>query len=107
MAAQECLTIHERLPLAEWAGRFMVLGAIWRAYQPGEKLDEMPVLIGRGGIGKSTCTRFLLPADRGEWFSDGLHLAADSKVRAEALTGQSRGRSCGDAGLYPRRPGNL
>ena len=30
----------------------------------------------------------MLPADRGEWFSDGLYLAADSKVRAEALQGR-------------------
>ena len=80
--------ISERLPLAEWAGRFMVLGAIWRAYHPGLKLDEMPVLIGKGGLGKSTCARFLLPDDRDEWFSDGLNLAADSKVRAEALQGR-------------------
>ena len=57
--------ISERLPLAEWAGRFMALGAIWRAYHPGLKLDEFPVLIGRGGLGKSTAARFLLPADRG------------------------------------------
>ncbi len=84
----EVFTISERLPLAEWAGRFMVLGAIWRAYHPGLKLDEMPVLIGKGGLGKSTAARFLLPADRGEWFSDGLYLAADSKVRAEALQGR-------------------
>ena len=80
--------ISERLPLAEWAGRFMALGAIWRAYHPGLKLDEMPVLIGKGGLGKSTCARFLLPDDRDEWFSDGLNLAADSKVRAEALQGR-------------------
>ena len=65
----EVFTISERLPLAEWAGRFMVLGAVWRAYHPGLKLDEMPVLIGKGGLGKSTAARFLLPADRGEWFS--------------------------------------
>ena len=25
------------------------------------KLDEMPVLIGRGGIGKSTALRYILP----------------------------------------------
>ena len=80
--------ISERLPLASWAGRFMALGAIWRAYHPGLKLDEMPVLIGKGGLGKSTAARFMLPSDKGEWFSDGLYLAADSKVRAEALQGR-------------------
>ena len=84
----EVFTIKERLPLAEWAGRFMALGAVWRAYHPGLKLDEMPVLIGKGGLGKSTAARFMLPADRDEWFSDGLNLAADSKVRAESLQGR-------------------
>ena len=84
----EVFTITERLPLAEWAGRFMVLGAVWRAFHPGLKLDEFPILIGKGGLGKSTAARFLLPADRDEWFSDGLNLAADSKVRAESLQGR-------------------
>ena len=84
----DVFTITERLPLAMWAGRFMVLGAVWRAYHPGLKLDEFPILIGNGGLGKSTAARFLLPADRGEWFSDGLNLAADSKIRAEALQGR-------------------
>ena len=81
-------TISKWPDLAEWAGRHLYLGAVWRAYQPGKKFDEMPVLIGRGGIGKSTFARFMLPADRGEWFSDGLHLAADTKTRAESLQGR-------------------
>ncbi len=84
----DVFTITERLPLAMWASRFMVLGAVWRAYHPGLKLDEFPILIGKGGLGKSTAARFLLPADRDEWFSDGLYLAADSKIRAEALLGR-------------------
>lgn len=84
----QVFTIYERLPLAAWAGRHLFLGAVWRAYQPGTKFDEFPVLIGKGGLGKSTAARFLLPADRDEWFSDGLNLAADSKVRAEALQGR-------------------
>ena len=80
--------IKERLPLAQWAGRYILLGAVTRAYQPGAKLDETPVLIGRGGIGKSTCLRVLLPADMDDWFSDALNLAGDSKQRAEALQGR-------------------
>ena len=58
-----------------------------RAYRPGCKLDEMPVLIGAQDAGKITLLRkTLLPPDhQADWFSDGLHLAADPKVRAEAL----------------------
>ena len=74
--------------LAAWAGRFMVMGPIARAYAPGSKLDEMPVLIGRPGCGKSTVIRHLLPQEAPEWFSDGLDLAGNPKERAEALQGR-------------------
>ena len=75
-------------PLAQWAGRFVFLGPVARAYKPGTKLDEMPVLIGPQGCGKSTALRLALPPDRPEWFADGLHLAADPRSRAEALQGR-------------------
>ena len=78
----------EEAALAAWASRFLLLGAVWRTYRPGTKLDEMPVLIGGQGIGKSTALRELLPPEHPEWFSDGLRLAADDKVRAEALQGR-------------------
>ena len=74
--------------LTEWASMFIPLGAVWRTYEPGEKLDEMPVLIGAQGCGKSTALRWLLPPDHPEWFTDGLHLASDSKSRVEALQGR-------------------
>ena len=75
-------------PLTAWAARFIFLGPVWRAFKPGTKLDEMPVLIGPQGCGKSTALRWALPPEHPEWFADGLHLAADAKTRAEAL--QSR-----------------
>ena len=78
----------EQADLAAWCSRFLPLGATSRTYRPGTKLDEMPVLIGPQGCGKSTAIRALLPPERDEWFSDGLRLAADDKVRAEALQGR-------------------
>ena len=74
--------------LAAWCSRFLPLGAVWRTYRPGTKLDEMPVIVGPQGCGKSTALRALLPPERDEWFSDGLRLAADDKIRAEALQGR-------------------
>jgi len=74
--------------LMAWTSRFLLLGVVWRTFRPGTKLDKMPVLIGPQGCGKSTVLRCLLPPECPEWFSDGLRLAADDKVRAEALQGR-------------------
>ena len=53
------------------------------------KLAEMPVLVGAQGIGKSALLRNLFPPEYADdWTTDGLHLAADPKVRAEALQGR-------------------
>ena len=75
-------------PLVSWAAKFVSLGAVTRAYEPGAKLDEMPVLIGPQGIGKSTALRLVLPPDMPDLFADGLHLAGNPKERAEALLGR-------------------
>ena len=80
--------VRESGGLAAWCSRFLPLGAVWRIYRPGTKLDEMPVLIGPQGAGKSTALRCLLPPELPEWFSDGLRLSADDKMRAEALQGR-------------------
>ena len=75
-------------PLVRWAGQFLFLGPVHRAYSPGAKLDEMPVLVGAQGIGKSALLLNLFPPEHAGWMNDGLHLAADPKVRAEALLGR-------------------
>ena len=74
--------------LSEWVSRFLVLGPIERAYEPGSKIDQMPVLLGSQGIGKSALLRSLLPEDANAWFCDSLNLTADSKSRAESLQGR-------------------
>ena len=84
----ELFVIEGDPALASWSSLFMVLGAVWRAYEPGVKSDEMPVLVGPQGCGKSTAVALLLPPDRREWFSAGLHLADSPQKRAEALQGR-------------------
>ena len=84
----QVFTIADANGLVEWASRFILLGAVTRAYSPGSKLDEMPVLIGRGGLGKSTALRYILPPDQPGLFSDGLNLAGTPQERAEALQGR-------------------
>ena len=74
--------------LVRWVSQFLFLGPVHRAKHPGAKLDEMPVLVGEQGIGKSALLLNLFPPDHAAWVNDGLHLAADPKVRAEALLGR-------------------
>ena len=77
---------EDALPLAYWAARAIPLGAVWRAYRPGTKIDSTVVLVGSGGIGKSSVIRYLLPPTRqSEWFSDSLRFDTDVKVQTEAL----------------------
>lgn len=74
--------------LARWAARFLFLGPIQRAYQPGCKLDETPVLIGKQGIGKSALLGNLFPAEkRGAWFADNLDMTAPAKEKMETTRG--------------------
>ena len=75
--------------LLSWASRSVLLGVVTRTFHPGEKHDEMVVLVGPQGIGKSTAWAWLLPGEplRAEWFSDGLSFHDDSKTKAEALQG--------------------
>ena len=78
----------EGCELTQWASAFIPLGAVCRTYDPGTKLDEIPILIGPQGCGKSTALRCLLPPKPHDWFADGLHLASPPKERVEALRGR-------------------
>ena len=75
--------------LAQWGSVYILLGTIQRSYEPGVKIDEMLVIIGPPGIGKSTLLRHLLPPHLQTLFSDGLALDSDPKERVEALQGKS------------------
>ena len=75
-------------PLVKWVAQFLFLGPVHRAFTPGAKLDEMPVLVGPQGLGKSALLLNLFPPEHAGWVNDGLHLAADPKIRAEALLGR-------------------
>lgn len=75
--------------IAQWCSVAPFLSAIYRAHNPGYKIDEMPVLIGDQGSGKSTFYAWLLPPEwRAHWFADSLNLAADFKTRIEHTQGR-------------------
>lgn len=75
-------------PLATWASRALFLGPIQRARFPGSQLDQVPVLVGSQGTGKSALIRALLPPERPEWFGDDIRVGMPSKEIAEATAGR-------------------
>ena len=75
-------------PLVEWASQFIFLGAVQRTYEPGCKLDEIPVLIGPQGIGKSALLREAVPPDIPDLHGDGLRWDAPIKEQVEAVLGR-------------------
>ena len=87
---EHCWTVSDQYPIAltRWAARFILLGAIARTYDPGCELDEMPILVGHGGLGKSKAIKYLLPRDhRKEWFTDRFNFDTKEKEQAEKMLG--------------------
>ena len=72
-----------------WASSSVLMGAVERTDDPGAKHDEMVILVGPQGLGKSTVWSWLLPAQgRRAWFSDALKFHTDVKAQVEALQGR-------------------
>lgn len=67
-------------------GRIVLLAAVRRVRRPGVKFDEMLVLEGAQGLGKSQVLQAL--AVKEEWFTDEVPLAGDGKLAIEALSGR-------------------
>ena len=67
--------------------RLFLQGAVRRAYEPGCKFDNMIVLIGGQGDGKSTFFRFL--ACNEEWYTDNFNFRdTKNKATIEYMTGK-------------------
>lgn len=75
--------------LSHWAGRYLFLGAVERTYKPGCKLDEIPVLVGAQGTGKSALLKSMVPPEMPELFSDGLRFDAFPEKQVEATRGRA------------------
>ncbi len=74
--------------LSKWASRYVFLGAVQRTLHPGCKLDEIPVLIGEQGIGKSPYLREALPPELPELFSDALRFDGFAEAQVQAVLGR-------------------
>ena len=79
--------------IARWAGRFVVTGPIYRALawdeaRHGVQLDQMLVLKGPKGVGKSTFVRALAPPEhRMQWITDSFQFANRFQRDHEVLEG--------------------
>jgi hypothetical protein len=76
----------EDTPFVRAVGGIVLVAAVRRVRQPGCKFDEMLVLEGTQGKGKSSMLAALVPKD--DWFSDDLPLDADTKRQMESLAGR-------------------
>ena len=75
-------------PLTRWASTALLLGPVQRCFEPGCKLDEIVILVGGQGIGKSTLLSHLLPQTQPDWFSDSLTMSDNLQKMVEALQGR-------------------
>jgi len=76
----------EDAPYVRAVGALTLIAAVRRIRQPGCKFDEMPVLVGPQGVGKSSALAAL--AGKEDWFTDDLPLSADTKLVIERLRGR-------------------
>ena len=79
----------EERPLAAWATRYVIIGMIQRAYEPGCQLDEMPILLGPQGTGKSSFLKAFFGPEHRHLFKEGLDLNSSPKSMVEAMQGAS------------------
>lgn len=71
-------------PYTQAVGAKMLMAAVRRVRQPGCKFDEMPILEGLQGAGKSRTVRRLFGSD---WFTDSMPPDLKSKDSAQAVLG--------------------
>jgi len=76
----------EGIQVVKFAGQLFFSAAIRRAYDPGCRVDQMPVIEGPRGCGKSQALRLLAIEDA--WFSDDLPLDGSARQLIEATAGK-------------------
>lgn len=67
-------------------GRIVLIAAVRRIYEPGIKFDQILVLEGQQGTGKSTAVRVLCA--KPEWLSESLSMSADERQIIEQTAGK-------------------
>ena len=87
----DCFTVDADADpaLVRHASRLLVLGPLTRTMRPGYKLDEMLILTGPQGIGKSTLCESILPPEIPDLFATGLQFQWDDKRLVEKIRGRA------------------
>ena len=81
---------HGEGELQRWCGRAVLMTAVARTYRPGLKVDEVPVIIGPQGVGKSAFAAWLVPEEaRDVWYTDQMEFQGDAKRQIEAMKGRA------------------
>ena len=76
--------------LVSWASRYLFLGVVQRSMEPGCQLDEIPVLVGAQGVGKSALVRAIVPPQAADLlFADDIDLRATPARLLEAVSGRA------------------
>ena len=78
----------EDTPIVRWASRYAGMAGVQRALEPGSKLDEIPILLGEQGCGKSAFIRCWLEEHEHDWHGDAVDLAGSEKEQAEQMKGR-------------------
>ena len=79
----------ENCILAEWCSRYIFIGAIQRAFEPGCRLRQIPVLVSPENIGKSAMLESIFPPDKqDDWFTNSLTFHDTSTKRMEKTMGR-------------------
>ena len=76
----------EDTDLNRWISRIAFTAAVYRAYEPGTKYDQIVVLVGTQGCGKSTMIERM--AVNSEWFSNSMPSPDDAARAAAHLRGK-------------------
>lgn len=87
----DCFTVDPGTDgfLLQHASQLLLLGPLTRTYQPGYKLDEMLVVSGPQGVGKSTLCEQILPPGIPDLFASGLEFGWDEKRLIEKIRGRA------------------
>lgn len=79
----------DQLAVQMWCSRAIFMTVVARTYKPGQKIDEVPVVIGPQGTGKSTYAAWALPeSSREVWFTDCVEFNGRPKEQLEAMKGR-------------------